>query len=166
MAFKKTQKQHATRTMKSTEQPTRRLEDLGIGHGAGDGQWTTVESWFETDDAEFSVPFMLVESFEYNDDAKRPKYGFGLVMEYDGSGDPEEEDHTKYYIAFPATNKKGESHKEREKLFKLLQDDSTPITGCVMQRVDTGQDNPFVKIISVEQMERIIEAESDDDEDD
>lgn len=160
MAFKKTQKQTtATRTMKSTEQPTRRLEDLGIGHGAGDGEWTTVESWFESDDAEFSVPFTLVESFEYNDEAKRPKYGYGLIME-------DSDDQAKYYVAFPAANKKGESHKERQKLFQLLQDDSTPITGCVMQRVDTGQDNPFVKIISVEQMERIMEAESDDDEED
>lgn len=160
MAFKKTQKQTtATRTMKSTEQPTRRLEDLGIGHGAGDGEWTTVESWFESDDAEFSVPFTLVESFEYNDEAKRPKYGYGLIME-------DSDDQAKYYVAFPAANKKGEPHKERQKLFQLLQDDSTPITGCVMQRVDTGQDNPFVKIISVEQMERIMEAESDDDEED
>lgn len=159
MAFKKTQPKTATRTMKSTEQSTRRLDDLGIGHGAGDGEWTTVESWFESDDAEFSVPFTLVESFEYADEAKRPKYGYGLVME-------DSDDQAKYYVAFPATNKKGESHKERQKLFQLLQDDSTPITGCVMQRVDTGQDNPFVKIISVEQMERIIEAESDDDEED
>lgn len=153
MAFKK------TRTMEQT-QPTRRMEDLAISGGKGDGTWSLVEEWFESEDSEFSIPFTITESFEYNDESKRPKYGFGVVMEGDDS------DGIKYYLAFPATNSKGESHKERQKLFELLQDDSTPIAGCVMQRIDTGQAHPFIKFISVEAMERIIEAEFDESEDD
>lgn len=153
MAFKK------TRTMEKT-QPTRRMDDMGISGGKGDGTWDLPENWFEADDSEFSIPFTITESFEYNDDSKRPKYGFGVVMEGDDS------DGIKYYLAFPAANSKGEVHKERQKLFELLQDDSTPIAGCVMQRIDTGQANPFIKFLSVEAMERIIESESEDSEED
>ena len=152
MAFKK------SRTMEETK-PTRRMEDLAIGGGKGDGTWSLTDEWFEDEDAEFSIPFTIVESFEYNDDSKRPKYGFGVEMEGDDS------DGIKYYLAFPAANSKGEAHKERQKLFELLQEDTTPISGCVMQRIDTGQANPFIKFISVEAMERIIENESDDEDD-
>lgn len=144
-----------TRTMEN-EQPTRRFDDLNITSASGDGTWSLVEEWFESDDSEFSFPFTLNESFEYQDDSKRPKYGFGIVMEGDDS------DGVKYYIAVPAANSKGEKHKERAVLYQLLQDDSTPITGCVMQRIDTGQAHPFIKFISVEQMERIVDAESDE----
>ena len=159
MAFKKSQDKSGTktRTMEQVDKPTRRLEDLGVGTGQGDGEWSTVESWFEDEDAEFSVPFTMIESFEYQDSDKRPKYGFGLKME-------DSDDDAKYYVAFPATDKKGEPHKERQKLFKLLQDDSTPIAGCVMQRIDTGKANPYVRIISVEQMERIIASETESEE--
>lgn len=153
MAFKK-----QTRKMDQATATTRRMDDLHIGGGKGDGEWSTIESWFEDEDAEFSIPFTLVESFEYSDDAKRPKYGFGLVME-DG------DDATKYYVAVGANAKDGEPHKERQKLYQLLQDDSTPIAGCVMQRIDVGQANPFIKFISVEAMERIIESETETEED-
>lgn len=153
MTFKK------TRTMEKT-QPTRRMEDMVISGGKGDGTWSLVEEWFEDEDAEFSIPFSIIESFEYNDESKRPKYGFGVEMEGD------ESDGIKYYLAFPAANSKGQAHKDRQKLYELLQEDSTPICGCVMQRIDTGQANPFIKFVSVEAMERIIESESDDSEDD
>lgn len=156
MSFKKENK---TRTMEQT-QPTRRMEDLTISGGKGDGTWSLVEEWFENENSEFSIPFTITESFEYSDGSKRPKYGFGVKMEGDDS------DGVKYYLAFPAANSKGETHKERQKLYDLLQEDTTPISGCVMQRVDTGQAHPFIKFISVEAMERIIENESDDSEGD
>ncbi len=135
---------------KATAQ-TRRFEDLGLNGGSGDGTWTLVEEWFESDDAEFSLPFSIVEAFEYSDGSKRPKYGYGVTVE---------DDETKYYIAFPAQNSKGEIHKKRKAIYDLFQDDKTPIEGCVMQRIDTGQEHPFIDIISVEQMERIISDES------
>lgn len=143
------------RTMNSVETATRRLEDLGIGRSGGDGTWTTVDEWFDSDNIEFSMEFRMVESFEYQDDSKRPKFGFGLMVENDD---------TKYYVAFPAANNKGEVVADRKKLFDALQDDNTPISGCVMQRIDTGKDKPFIKIISVEQMERILAAEGNEDE--
>lgn len=153
MAFKNSRK------MENVEKKTRRLHDLGITHGQGDGTWSLVDDWFEVDDSEFSIPFMIVESFEYKDGEKRDKFGFGIVGE-------DIEDQNKYYISFPATDKTGKPHSERQKLFQLMQDDNTPITGCVMQRVDTGKANPFVRIISVEQMQEIQASETDESEDD
>jgi len=146
--------------MNTVEKPTRRLADLNIGRGTGDGTWSLIEEWFETDDAEFSIPFTITESFEYQDTDKRPKYGFGIEMEGDDS------DGVKYYISFPAADKSGKLHKERTALYEAMQQDTTPIAGCVMQRIDTGKSNPFVKIISVEAMEQIIESESDDESED
>lgn len=146
-----------TRKMNTVESNVRRLEDLHIS-GGGSGTWSLVEDWFESEEAEFSVPFTIKESFEYQDGSQRKKVGFTIVME------GEDSDEVDYCISFPATDKKGEPHKERQKLFQLLQDDSTPIAGCVMQRVDVGQDHPFIKIISVEAMERIITSETDDNE--
>ncbi len=97
------------RTMNSVETATRRLEDLGIGRSGGDGTWTTVDEWFDSDNIEFSMEFRMVESFEYQDDSKRPKFGFGLMVENDD---------TKYYVAFPAANNKGEVVADRKKLFE------------------------------------------------
>lgn len=150
MAFK-----NQTRKMNAVETNVRRLEDLHIS-GGGDGTWSLVEEWFESEDSEFSIPFTIKNSFEYQDGSSRPKFGFTIAMEGD------ESDGIDYCVSFPATNMKGETHKERAKLFQLLQDDATPIAGCVMQRIDTGQEHPFIKIISVEAMERILESETDD----
>lgn len=152
MAFKN------NRTMAKTEATTRRLHDLNITHGQGDGTWSLVDDWFEEEDSEFSITFTIVESFEYLDDEKRPKYGFGIV----GEGI---EDEAKYYVSFPATDKTGKPHSERQKLFQAMQDDNTPIAGAVMQRIDTGKANPFVRIISIEMMEQIQSDETESEED-
>ena len=145
------------KTMQQVEVATRRFDDLNIGHGQGDGTWSLVEEWFESETAEFSIPFQIVEAFEYKDSEKRAKYGFGIIGE-------DIEDDTKYYVSFPATDKTGKPHAERQKIFQLFQEDSTPITGCVMQRIDTGKANPFIKFISVEQMEEIQASEESEED--
>lgn len=145
---------------KTTQTNTRRFEDLHINGGSGDGTWSLIEEWFADEDAEFSIPFTITEAFNYADGSKRSKYGFGIMMEGDDA------DEVLYYIAVPATNSKGESHKERQKLFDMFQGgDTSPITGCVMQRIDTGQANPFIKFISVEAMQRVIDSETESEDD-
>lgn len=127
------------------EQTTRRMSDYERG---GDGEWTKYEDWFtRPDTAEFSEEFAIHDVFEYLDADKRPKYGFQVRTEATGD--------TNYCFALPKMDSKGAVNKDREKLFKLFEDDKTAMTGCILQRIDMGKDKTFVKIISVEKMESL-----------